>query len=245
MGLMGFFKNRRDRIVNGYLSGMVVSGVSERTITNLHFAAAVRYAQDNGGVLYPDARDSIIFDKIIHGRNYSVFFLGRNGNVYVRLTEQHSAADIVAEHVDQVVARVKASFKEPRKEPDSAWVIAIRDRAIESLKAGKRLGLKSVDVDDVEEFYEFYGTSIPVKKATLSSSGKILISVVDLPNTGPVIVYAVVARNETVINAMQFIPAGVEATDELLSGMRDDIIEMLDETLGQMQASLEEDICRR
>ncbi len=55
--LMGFFKNRRNRIIDGYLSGMVVAGVSQRTITNVHFAAAAKYGQDNGGVIYPDMRD--------------------------------------------------------------------------------------------------------------------------------------------------------------------------------------------
>lgn len=245
MGLMGFFKNRRNRIIDGYLSGMVVSGVFSRTITNLHFAAAARYGQDNGGVIYPDMRDSITFDKIIHGRNYSVFFLERNGNVHVTLTDRRSTADLASEHADRVVAEVNAAIKPQRKEPDSAWVIAIRDRAIESLEVGKRLGLKSVDIDDVEEFYEVYGASIPVKKTSLSDGGKILISVVALPNTGPVIVYAIVARNEAMINAMRFIPAGVDATDDLIAGMREDIIEMLDKSLGQMKMSLEEDISRR
>lgn len=245
MVLMGFLKNRRNRIIDGYLSGMVVAGVFQRTITNLHFAAAARYGQDNGGVIYPDMRDSITFDKNIHGRSYSVFFLERNGNVHVTLTDRRSASDIFADDADRLVAQVRAADKQRHKEPDSAWVIAIRDRAIESLQAGKRLGLKSVDIDDVNEFYEVYGTSIPVKKASLSDGGKILISVVKLKDHGPVIVYAIAARNEAIINTMPFIPAGVDATDELLSNMHADIIEMLDTSLSQIKATLEDDISNR
>ena len=242
MVLLSFLKTRRNRIVDRYLSEMVQAGVLQRTITNLHFAAAARYGQDNGGVIYPEMRDSIIFDKIIQGRNYSVSFLERHGNVYVTLTDRRSAKDIVADDADRMVAMVRAADKRRQKVPDSAWVVAIRDRAIESLQAGKRLGLKSVDIDDVDEFFEFYGTSLPVKKATLSDGGKILISVVRLPNFEPVIMYAVVGRYEAIFNAMTLLSSGVAVTDELLSHMREDIIDMLDASLSQMQTALEEDI---
>ncbi len=101
------------------------------------------------------------------------------------LTDQRSASDISAEDADRLVAQVRAADKKRHKEPESAWVIAIRDRATESLQTGKRLGLKSVDIDDVNEFYEVYGTFIPVKRASLSDGGKILIRSSDCQITGP------------------------------------------------------------
>ncbi len=55
----------------------------------------------------------------------------------------------------------------------------------------------------------------------------------------------IAARNEAMINAMPFIPADVDVTDELLSNMQADIIEMLDTSVIQMQATLDDDIRNR
>ena len=47
-------------------------------------------------------RDSIVFDSIINGENYSVFFMaGRGGRgVDVTLTKRRSASELVSEHAD-------------------------------------------------------------------------------------------------------------------------------------------------
>jgi hypothetical protein len=70
---MRFFTDRRNRLVEGYLSRKARAGVAEAEVAGLYFEAACRYAQDNGGKLCPDMRDSIIFDKVIDGENYSGF----------------------------------------------------------------------------------------------------------------------------------------------------------------------------
>ncbi len=98
---MGFFSDRRNRLVEGYLTRMVKTGATDVGVPDLYFDAACRYAQDNGGKLYPDMRDSIIFDKVIDGQNYSVFFLvGRGGKgTNITLTKKCDAStadDLVA-----------------------------------------------------------------------------------------------------------------------------------------------------
>jgi len=100
---MGFFSNRRNRIVESYLESMVRSGTPEADIPNLYFERACRYAQDHGGTLYPDMQDSIIFDKEISGDNYSVFFLvGRGGKgVNITLTKQRHSFEIAKENAEE------------------------------------------------------------------------------------------------------------------------------------------------
>ena len=66
---MGFFSNRRDKLVESQIRQMLERGISEADVPNLYFEAACRYAQDHGGTLYPDTSDSIIFDKKIAGEN--------------------------------------------------------------------------------------------------------------------------------------------------------------------------------
>lgn len=100
---------RRNRIIEGYLQQMADSGTSELDVPSLYFEAACRYAQDHGGVLYEDMRNSIIFDKVINGRNYSVFFhVGRNGNgTNISVTQRRSSLEIAEEEADAFVDRAK------------------------------------------------------------------------------------------------------------------------------------------
>nr|WP_313635194.1 hypothetical protein [Brevundimonas diminuta] len=72
---MGFFSNRRDRIIEQELARLSASGRTEGVARHIHFDAARRYAQDHGGTLWDDMNDSISFDTKIGGRAYNVMFM--------------------------------------------------------------------------------------------------------------------------------------------------------------------------
>ncbi|WP_165694149.1 hypothetical protein [Teichococcus deserti] len=114
--MFGFFSSRRNRIIDSYLLAMIRSGKQEIDVPELYFEAACRYALDNGGKLYDDMRDSIIFDKVFHGENYSIFFhIGRRGKgTNITINKQPSAYDIVHEDILATVERGKQAIAQGR-----------------------------------------------------------------------------------------------------------------------------------
>lgn len=120
---MGFFSKRRNAIIEAHLEQMVKSGTSEKDVPGLFFDAACRYGQDNGGKLYDDMRDSIIFDKVLGGNNHSVFFLvGRGGKgTNITLTKRRSSLDLAREEAEAFVSDARTIEARPAPRPHPTW----------------------------------------------------------------------------------------------------------------------------
>lgn len=139
---MGFFSTRRNNIVEARLRQMIASTKGEADFPDVHFDAAARYAQDHGGILYDDMGKSIIFDKVIDGENYSVFFhVGRGGRgTNVTLTKQPSARQMTEAYADEAYRK----WQEPRIIPDFLEM---------SLKAGEQVKTRLFDADDLRDYF--------------------------------------------------------------------------------------------
>lgn len=106
---MGFFANRRATLVENYLNTMIASRQIDADIPSLSFDTACQYAIDNGGKRYPDTWNEIVFDRVVAGQNYSIFFMkGRGGGTSVTLTARKSSYDLAKEEAEAFVARVNA-----------------------------------------------------------------------------------------------------------------------------------------
>lgn len=123
---MGFFSNRRNSIVEGTLMKMVHQGRVTADIPDLYFEAACRYAEDNGGKVYDDTADSVIFDKLIGGENYSIFFMKerRIGGTHIRMTRQPSAFEIMEMEAKECVSNTRDQPEAPPSAPNfPSWAI--------------------------------------------------------------------------------------------------------------------------
>lgn len=49
MGLFNFFSNRRDAIIEKYLTAMIESGTRTLELRNIYYEATLKYCQDHGG----------------------------------------------------------------------------------------------------------------------------------------------------------------------------------------------------
>ncbi|MDX1039154.1 hypothetical protein GOL69_18015 [Sinorhizobium medicae] len=234
---MGFFSNRRNKIIDGYLLEMIRIGVTERSVADLFFDAASRYAQDNGGKLYHDTPDSIIFDKTFDGSNYSVFFMtGRGGKgVHIRLTKRRSSYELASEEADRFVANALAGTA---MKP-SGEIQAFRDRALESFIARETKRLRPVDERDIHKFFEFYSTPIPVTTEA-HEGGVIWAGLANLPNYGVLVFQVVLVGDEAAINVPGALPTPPGMSQlEAISTRGEGLIEILDEMIIQLRPAIE------
>jgi hypothetical protein len=236
---MGFFSNRRNRIVESYLDSRVRSGTLDADIPNLYFAGACRYAQDHGGTLYPDMQDSIIFDKEIGGDNYSVFFLvGRGGKgVNITLTKQRHSFEIAKENADEYVRR-GAEKREPQP---SRAVQAIRERVLEGFSTGKVVRFRPAVKQDIEDFFEHYATTIPSKCET-DEVWCVRLGMVDAPGVGISLVFAALMMDEALISVRSLPAAPGVSQMETLSAKRDEIQEFQEESFPEFMAMIRAEI---
>ncbi|KQZ99812.1 hypothetical protein ASD74_23920 [Rhizobium sp. Root564] len=237
---MKFFTNRRNKVFDTQLTKMARSEVLEAVIQNLYFEAACRYAQDNGGKLYPDTRDSIIFDKVIDGENYSVFFtVGRGGNgLHIKMTLRRPVTEMASEAADAFVRRAVGGNGQQLAEP----LLAIREVAIRSLTTTKVVRFRPMTEKTMREFFAHHATSIPIKSET-NSLGSSRIGLLDLPGHGVLIVFAAVLEDEAVIKVLGELPTplGISQT-ETLSTKREGLIEFLDETFPTLCLAIDDEI---
>jgi hypothetical protein len=105
--LSNFFSNRRAAIVEKHIKAIIASGRTEADASDLYFEAACKYAVDNGGKLYDDMRDSIIFDKIFNGDNYSIFLmrLRSGGGTKITVTKQRSSYERTSQEADEYAVK--------------------------------------------------------------------------------------------------------------------------------------------
>ncbi|MBY5453926.1 hypothetical protein HFO91_30575 [Rhizobium leguminosarum] len=228
---MGFFSNRRNKIIDGYLQDMIRAGVSEKSLENLYFEAASRYAQDNGGKLYPDTPGSIIFDKTLNGSNYSIFFMiGRGGKgVHITLTKQRSSYELASEDADRFVATALASTA---RKP-SAEIQAFRDRSLESFTSRDVKRLQPIEERDIHKFFEFYSTPIPVKTENLEG-GIIWVGLANLPDYGVLVFQVALSSDEAIINVSGALPTAPGMSQmETISTKAEGLIEILDEMIDE------------
>lgn len=234
---MGFFSNRRNKIIEKHLFTMVRSGNLSVHLDDLFFEAAARYAQDNGGKLYDDMRDSIVFDSIINGENYSVFFMaGRGGRgVDVTLTKRRSASELVSEHVDAVVNRVRAEDK----------IREIRQCVLESLSTRKTVRRRPTTASSINLLFEEYATAVP-SKWEASEDYLIRFGFVDVPRTGILIVFAALIDDEAIILVPGQLPSkpGMSQAESLLS-TQDDLREFQEEGFPAYRSAIQAEVAKR
>jgi hypothetical protein len=165
-------------------------------------------------------RDSIVFDRVLDGENYSVFFMvGRGGRgVNVTLTKQRSASDMMSEHVDAVVNRVLAE--------DS--IRELRQAVLESLSTRKTVRRRPVDASAINLLFEQYATAVP-SKWEATEQYLIRFGIIEVPQVGILVVFAALIDGEAIINTGGQLPAkpGLSQKESLLS-TQDEIKEFQD-----------------
>lgn len=241
--MFGLFAARRNKIVGSYLEKMVRSGVLEADVPDLYFDAACRYAQDHGGKLYDDMRDSIIFDKEILGQNYSVFFLvGRGGRgVNITLTRRRPSAEIAREEAEEFVRRANASVSQGGRPPGYETV---RQRVLESLETRKVVRFMPATAEEIQGFFEACATNVRSKLET-NRAGVICLGILDVPGAGILIVFGAIMRDEGIIHTVGRLPTkpGEDPKDVLLEKQLD-LQEFVDEQFKVYREGIESEIER-
>jgi len=234
---MGFFSNRRNKIIEKRLFAMARSGNLSAHFDELFFEAAARYAKDHGGKLYDDMRDSIIFDRVIDGENYSVFFMtGRGGRgVDVKLTKRRPSYELTSEHVDAVVNRVRAEDQ----------IRELRQCVLESLSARKTIRRRPATASSINLLFELYATPVPSKS---EDSGDYLIryGFIDVPRTGIILLFSALVDGEAILYAAGQIPSkpGTSQEESLLS-LQDDLREMQEEIFPTFRSAFQAELAKR
>jgi hypothetical protein len=225
---MGFFANRRNKIIDSQIRQMIQHGISEADVPSLYFEAACAYAQENGGKLYADQLsdgswtrpDSIIFDKEIAGENYSIFFLvGRGGTgTNITLTKRRSSYDTAKEEMDEFVGKTNGR--------------TIRQLVLESLNKKKAVKYRPVVEHDIHRFFESYSTSIP-SKWMKDEASLVRVGLVEMPSSGifgPLVVWAALINDEATIGV------GDASTWGNLSANRDAILQWQEKQLQEFRS---------
>jgi hypothetical protein len=241
--MFGLFAARRNKIVGSYLENMVRSGVLEADVPDLYFEAACRYAQDHGGKLYDDMRDSIIFDKELFGQNYSVFFhvgRGRKG-VNITLTRRRPSAEIASEEAEEFVRQANASVDQSGRPPSYERV---RQCVLESLETRKVVRFMPATAEEIQGFFETCATSIRSKFET-NRVGVIYLGILDVPGAGILIVFGALMRREGIIHTLGRLPTkpGEDPANVLLE-KRLELQEFMDEHFEVYRKSIEDEIDR-
>lgn len=215
---MGFFANRRNRLVEGYLNKMVEKDRTEANIGSLYFEAACQYAQDNGGKLYPDMRDSIIFDKVIGGKNYSIMFMvGRNrSGTNITVNQRQTAFEIAQQEAEQFVESVRSRSSDAQKS-------RMQKLVQESFTTKKVYRSREIGEKEIEEFFRSLKTPIPINYAT-ESYGSVRLGILRVPEIGTVAVMAAMMNGEAIITA----PGSIN--EDLITGKKDELISWQAET---------------
>lgn len=80
-------KQRRSDLIGNHLEKMIQGRRTQADVRNLYFEAAQAFAQDHGGIIFPEDRDAISCTAVIRGRPYSVTFLRerRIGGTHIRI----------------------------------------------------------------------------------------------------------------------------------------------------------------
>jgi hypothetical protein len=221
---VGLFSNRRNRIVEKHLRLLIAAGVSDAELPDLYFEAACGYAKDNGGKQYPDSMDSIIFDKVIDGQNYSIFFLKirRGGGTSVTLTESRPSFEIARENAEEYVRWAAASH--------------IDDLVLDSINTNSTIKRKSITEGKIREFFEFRSTSIPSKCESIDG-GAVFFGFVNVRGVGIISVMSAVIGREVIINAN----ASQPLTEEFFSSKRDIVLSLQDEYFEEFKTAILEE----
>lgn len=218
---MGFFSNRRNKIVEDYLKQMVNRELTEADIPDLYFEAACKYAQENGATLYPDMRDSILFDKVIDGSNYSVLFMvgRRKGGTNVTLTKGHSAYDIARRELD-INNPTAQNYNTSEYSKLSAELIDLIDRSLEEKCATRSM---DITLQDIESLFQICSTAIPFSKS-ISDSGSVHSGFLEIPKGRVLMLSVVLIRNEAIINVPSTInPDAIEHNYKLLLEIQEEM----------------------
>lgn len=94
---MGFFANRRNRLLDQAITSLIASGRKEADFPNIYYDAARRYAEDNGGSFDREYPDVISFTKNYGGQDRFIMFskMWRGGGTNIDHSEPLSLDDFL------------------------------------------------------------------------------------------------------------------------------------------------------
>lgn len=96
IGLVGYIiyiwltgKQKRSDVIQSQLEKMVQGKRMQADVRNLYFEAAQAFAEDRGGRIFPEDRDTISCTVIISGQPYAVTFMRerRIGGTYIQIMD--------------------------------------------------------------------------------------------------------------------------------------------------------------
>lgn len=198
---MGFFSKRRDRIIEQELARLSASGRTEGIARHIHFDAARRYAQDHGGTLWDDMRDSISFDTKIGDQAYRVMFMevSPGGGTDITLTPPLDTSTTFFGDNPPMLQLVQESL----------------------LKEAPAVG-QPIPLNEARFFFDRFGYEVGA--SWIGSDGlNSGAGVVDLPTLGKCFLLTTIARDRTIV-AAQAVPH-VKITPDDRSGWFEQLTE--------------------
>lgn len=194
---MGFFRKRRNRIVEDNLIRNIAVGRLDFELDHLYFEAACAYARDNGGTLYPDTPDQIMFDKEFYGENYSVFFslARRGGGTSVLLNRSPTAYDLIAVDAERFAAKQRADGELALHPENYLLITCLRD----ATTAGRSKTYQySFDDEILDLLFSAWSTEIPSRCQAIEGNSH-RVSILEVPGSGCRVVSIIVFAGTTAI----------------------------------------------
>ena len=89
---MGFFSNRRNKIMTKAINDAFLLNEGENTETRIHWEAAEKFAQDNGGKTerYSDGGQTSFFKMVLHDQEVSITLIRHRINRTVIINAENS-----------------------------------------------------------------------------------------------------------------------------------------------------------